>query len=237
MAKPRSDAEPIESRFPDPLLADPDGLVAVGGRLDPEWLLDAYRHGVFPWPTDEAEPMLWWSPDPRALMPLDGMHLSKRLRRRLRSGIYEVTCNQDFAGVMNGCATADDRRGETWITEAMKAAYQTMHRLGHAPSVEAWLGEGDQRRLVGGVYGIAIGGLFAGESMFQYETDASKVALASLVVHLKARGYRQFDIQQWTPHTGSLGAVTVSREDFVSRLPGLIDLPVTFGDRLEIADW
>lgn len=225
------------SRFPDPRLADPDGLVALGGRLDPDWLLDAYRHGVFPWPTTEDEPMLWWSPDPRAVMPLDGMHISRRLRRRLRSGAFTVTCDQDFAGVMHGCGTADDRRGGTWITPGMTEAYVQMHKLGHAHSVEVWSGEGEQRRLVGGVYGIAIGGLFAGESMFHHETDASKVALASLVAHLNARGYRLFDIQQWTSHTGSLGAVEVSREDYLARLPSVIDLPITFGEALEPTEW
>lgn len=235
---PRSpDTSKTRSRFPDPRLADAEGLVAVGGRLDPDWLLDAYRHGIFPWPSREDEPMLWWSPDPRAVMPLDGMRVSKRLRRRLRSGRFQVTCDEDFAGVMRGCATGRGRQGGTWITPSMTTAYQRLHALGHAHSVETWLTEGDTRRLVGGVYGVAIGGVFAGESMFYRETDASKVALASLVAHLAARRYRLFDIQQWTSHTGSLGAVEVSREDYVARLPAVIDLPVTFGESLERTVW
>ncbi|QDT68418.1 Leucyl/phenylalanyl-tRNA--protein transferase [Planctomycetes bacterium MalM25] len=219
---------PNASRFPDPLLAGPEGLVAMGGRLDPDWLLDAYRHGVFPWPSRDDEPMLWWSPDPRALMPLEGLRVSRRLQRTIRSERFEVACDTDFAGVLEGCATGPGREGGTWITDGMRDAYQEMHRLGHAHSVEARR----EGRLVGGVYGLAIGGLFAAESMFHYETDASKVALAALVSHLNARGYRLLDIQQWTRHTGSLGAVEVSRSDYLERLAEAVEAPVTFGDHL-----
>ena len=224
----RSLTPAADSRFPDPRLADPDGLVAVGGALDPDWLIDAYRHGVFPWPTREQDPLLWWSPDPRALMPLDGLRVSKRLRRRMRSGRYVVTFDEDFTGVMRGCATAPGREDGTWITPSMHEAYQRMHTLGHAHSCETWSVHEGECRLVGGVYGLAIGGLFAAESMFHYETDASKVALASLVERLGQRGYRLMDIQQWTPHTGRLGAVEVSRDDYLDRLARVIDLPVTF---------
>lgn len=226
------------THFPDPRLAGREGLVAIGGKLDPDWLLDAYRHGVFPWPQEPDDPMLWWSPDPRCMMPLEGMRVSSRLRRRLRSGAYRVTCDEDFAGVMQGCATAQDRSDQTWITPEMLQAYQRLHRLGHAHSVEAWSVDGDTRRLVGGVYGVAVGGLFAGESMFHHATDASKVALASLVAHLRARGYRLFDIQQWTSHTGSLGAVEIPRAEYLDRLATVVDLPVSFGDALELdAPW
>lgn len=221
---------PHGTRFPDPRLAGPDGLVAMGGRLDPDWLLDAYRHGVFPWPSGDDEPMLWWSPDPRALMPLDGLRISRRLQRTLRSGRFQTDCDTDFAGVLEGCATGPGREGGTWLTEGMRSAYQEMHRLGHAHCVETWR----EGRLVGGVYGLAIGGLFAAESMFHYETDASKVALAALVSHLNNRGYRLLDIQQWTRHTGSLGAVEVPRSDYLDLLANAIEAPITFGDRLAI---
>lgn len=229
MAASRSKANP-DSRFPDPRLADPEGLVAVGGRMEPEWLLDAYRHGVFPWPTGEDDPLLWWSPDPRCILPLDGFKTSSRLRRRMRSGRFEVTYDEDFSGVMHGCATGPGREDGTWITRAIKNAYARLHKLGHAHSVETWIAEGDRRRLVGGVYGVAVGGLFAAESMFHRETDASKVALASLVERLVVRGFRLLDIQQWTAHTGSLGAVEVSRDDYLDRLARVVDLAVSFRD-------
>src|SRR3954466_2110466 len=168
--------------FPPPTSTTPEGLLCIGGRLSPEWLLDAYRHGIFPWPMWEDEPIAWWSPDPRAIIELDGLHASRRLQRTIRSGKFRVTCDQDFAGVIHGCATAGDRTGGTWLTPAMIAAYRRMHSLGHAHSVEVWQAD----RLVGGTYGIAIGGAFAAESMFHYERDASKVALVHLVSHLGA---------------------------------------------------
>jgi leucyl/phenylalanyl-tRNA--protein transferase len=200
--------------------------------MEPDWLLDAYRHGVFPWPTGEDDPLLWWSPDPRCIMPLDGFKTSSRLRRRMRSGRFTVTFDEDFAGVIYGCATGPGREGGTWITSAIRAAYGRLHKLGHAHSVETWTVDGNERRLVGGVYGVAVGGLFAAESMFHYETDASKVALASLVQHLNERGFRLLDIQQWTAHTGSLGATEVSRDDYLDRLERVVDLDVRF-ERLE----
>ena len=229
---------PRRSRFRDARQADADGLVAVGGLLEPEWLVDAYRHGVFPWPIEADEPMLWWSPDPRGVMPLDGLRVSRRLRRTLRSDRCRVTCNADFDGVIHGCATAPDRAGKTWIFPEMQKAYRRLHEVGIAHSVETWAtGADGQARLVGGVYGVAIGGLFAGESMFHYQTDASKVALATLVVHLAARGYRLFDVQQRTEHTARLGVVDLPRSEYLDRLAAAIDLPVTFGDRLEGAPW
>ena len=124
--------------FPPPTSTTPEGLLCIGGRLSPEWLLDAYRHGIFPWPMWDDEPIAWWSPDPRAIIELDGLHISRRLQRTIRSGKFHVTCDQDFAGVIRGCATAGDRRGNTWLTPAMIAAYCRMHALGHAHSVEVW---------------------------------------------------------------------------------------------------
>jgi leucyl/phenylalanyl-tRNA--protein transferase len=214
--------------FPSPLASTDDGLVCVGGRLAPEWLLDAYSHGIFPWPVWDEEPMAWWSLDPRAILEFDLLHVSRRLWRTLAGGKFTVTCNRDFAGVVDGCATAGDRREGTWLTPSMIAAYSQLHRLGHAHSVEVWHGD----ELAGGTYGVAIGGLFAAESMFYRVRDASKVAIVHLVAHLKARGYRLLDIQQWTPHTGRLGAIMIPRSDYLRRLAEAVDLPVTFGNLL-----
>ena len=220
---------PAPRFFPTPTATMPDGLLCVGGRLDPEWLLDAYRHGIFPWPMWEDDPIAWWSPDPRAILELDALRISRRLQRTLRSGKFQATCDRDFSGVIRGCATAGDREENTWLMPAMIHAYCRMHALGHAHSVEIWRAD----RLVGGTYGIAIGGLFAAESMFYRERDASKVALVHLVAHLRSRGYQLLDIQQWTPHTGGLGAVEISRIEYLRRLARAIDLPVTFGQQLE----
>ena len=217
--------------FPPVEVANDDGLLGFGGELTPEWLLDAYRHGIFPWPIDEETPVPWWSPDPRAIIELDQFHVSRRLRRTLHSGPFKVTCDRDFEGVIRGCATADDRVGQTWITPAMIEAFTRMSELGHAHSVEAWY----EGRLAGGTYGMAIGGVFAAESKFYQVRDASKVALACLVSHLKARGYVLFDIQQLTPHTARLGASEIPRKTYLARLAEALTLPVTFGDKLEPA--
>jgi len=153
------------------------------------------------------------------------------LQRTCRSGQFEVTCDRDFAAVVQGCATAGDRVGRTWLTPAMTAAYQTLHEAGHAHSVEVW----QEGQLAGGIYGVAIGGLFAGESMFHYVRDASKVALVALVEHLRARGYELFDIQQLTNHTASFGALEIPRKEYMARLARALVKPVTFGSRLELA--
>jgi leucyl/phenylalanyl-tRNA--protein transferase len=245
-----------ESRFfPPPMATTPEGLLCLGGRLSPDWLLDAYQHGIFPWPMWDDEPIAWWSPDSRAIIELDALHISRRLKRTIRSGRFRVTCDRDFEGVIHGCGTAGGRRDNTWLTPSMTRAYCQMHALGHAHSIEVWSdlplpqGEGwcegapsayphphpkeEGIYLVGGTYGIAIGGLFAAESMFYRVRDASKVALACLVAHLKARGYTLLDIQQWTPHTGSLGAIEISRLEYLRRLARAVTLPVTFGEQLE----
>ena len=214
--------------FPPPTATTPEGLLCVGGRLSPEWLLDAYRHGIFPWPMWENEPVAWWSPEPRAIIELDGFHVSRRLRRTLRSGRFQATIDRDFVGVIRGCADSPGRHGNTWLTPSMIAAYCQMHELGHAHSLEVW----HEGRLAGGTYGIAVGGLFAAESMFHRVRDASKVALAYLIAHLRARKYQLLDIQQWTPHTGSMGAVEISRVDYLRRVALAVDLPVTFGNEI-----
>lgn len=214
--------------FPPAESAGREGLLGIGGQLDPDWLLDAYAYGIFPWPFSD-QTLAWWSPDPRAVIEFDELYVSQRLARTCRSGKFEVTCDQDFAGVVRGCATAQDRHEHTWLNLDMQTAYAELHRLGAAHSVEVWrLG-----KLSGGVYGVSIGGLFAAESMFHYETDASKVALVSLVRHLKSRGYKLLDIQQLTPHTARLGASEISRSVYLRRLAAAINLNVTFGDILE----
>lgn len=210
--------------FPSPTATTPEGLLCVGGRLSPEWLLDAYAHGIFPWPMWDDDPIAWWSPDPRAIIELNELHVSRRLQRTIRSDKFQVTFDQDFEGVIRGCATAGDRTGNTWLTTSMVNAYATMHELGHVHSVEVW----SNGALAGGVYGVAIGGLFAAESMFHRVRDASKVALVHLVGRLNQRGYTLLDVQQWTPHTGRMGAIEVSRAAYLQRLSRAIPSPVTF---------
>jgi leucyl/phenylalanyl-tRNA--protein transferase len=216
--------------FPPASEAGADGLVYFGGRLTPDWLLDAYSQGIFPWPFSEDDAILaWWSPDPRAVIELDALHIPRRLKRTLRSDRFSVTCDSDFSGVIRGCATAQHRSGNTWLGPPMIRAYERMHQLGHAHSVEVR----HEGRLVGGTYGLAIGGLFAAESMFYAMSDASKVALVHLVSHLRARGYALLDIQQLTPHTSRFGAHTISRDDYLARLAVALRAAATFGDTLE----
>lgn len=198
-------------RFPDPAAADEDGLVAVGADLEPGTLLAAYRAGIFPW---SDGPLTWWSPDPRAIIPLDGLHVSRSLARTIRRGIYRVTFDEAFRGVIEGCAAARPGREETWISPAFIAAYTRLAEMGWAHSVECWRGD----RLAGGVYGIAIGAWFGGESMFSAERDASKVALAALVARLGERGYALFDAQVMNPHLASLGAIDIPRAQYLARL-------------------
>lgn len=210
------------SRFPPPNATTPEGLLCVGGRLTPDWLLDAYRHAIFPWPMWTDEPIAWWSPDPRAILELNCLHISRRLERTMRSGRFRITFDRDFAGVIRGCATAGDRTNNTWLTPGMIDAYCRMHELGHAHSVEVAIDD----ELVGGTYGIAIGGLFAAESMFNRVRDASKIAVVHLVNHLRSKGFALLDIQQWTPHTGTMGAIEISRAEYLRRLAEAVDLPV-----------
>ncbi len=218
-------SELVTSRFfPPAESANQDGLICVGGELSPEWLLDAYRHGIFPWPLFDDVPMAWWSLDPRAIFEFDQFYISRRLARRIRSGTFHVTRDADFAAVIRGCSAVPDRIGATWLTEEMIDAYCELHELGYAHSVEAWRGD----ELAGGVYGVAIGGFFAAESMFYRVTDASKVALAALLAHLEKRGFRLVDIQQLTDHTARLGAVEIARSEYLRRLGGALRRPVEF---------
>jgi len=205
-----------------PWMADEWGLVARGGDLSPAHLLKAYSRGIFPW-FDEDGPYLWWSPDPRAIFELDRFHVSRRLARTIRSATFDLSINRDFAGVIRGCA---DRAEGSWITPDMIAAYERLHRLGHAHSMEVW----HHGALAGGIYGVAIGGFFAGESMFTRARDASKVALAHLIARLRQRGFQLFDIQMLTDHTARLGAVEIRRKDYLRRLRSALRAPARFID-------
>jgi leucyl/phenylalanyl-tRNA--protein transferase len=205
-----------------PELGDPQGLVGVGGDLSPALLRRAYAEGVFPW-YSEGDPLLWWSPDPRAVIELDGIHVSRRLARTMRSGKFRVTVDTCFAGVMRACG--ENRDGGTWVTDEMVAGYTELHRLGDAHSLEVWQGD----ELAGGIYGVSVGGLFAGESMFHRKTDASKVALVSLVERLRERGFVLFDVQMKTDHTERMGAVEIPRAEYLDRLRDAIRMTdVTF---------
>ena len=215
--------------FPPAEAAGSEGLLAIGGQLSPEWLIYAYRNGIFPWPIDD-DLLAWWSPDPRGVLEFDDLYVSRRLARTLRSGKFHVTIDRDFPGVIQGCATAQQRWQATWLTRSMILAYLRLYELGVAHSVEVWC-DGE---LAGGVYGVAIGGLFAAESMFYYRTDASKVALVCLVRHLARRGYTLIDIQQRTPHTARMGGSEIARSVYLERLAVALRLPVSFGERLEI---
>ena len=200
-----------------PAAAGPDGLVGVGGDLRPQTLIRAYSEGVFPWFND-GDPILWWSPTPRGIFEFDQVHVSRSLLKTLKSGRFRITINQDFAAVIQACANA--REEGTWITMRMIEAYTTLHKLGYAHSLETWVrDETDTDWLMaGGIYGVAIGGLFAGESMFFNVTDGSKVALVALAHHLQKRGYTLFDTQMVTDHTTRMGAIEITRAEYLERL-------------------
>lgn len=222
--------------FPDPKAFDAEGLIAIGGDLSPERLLLAYRSGVFPWYAEGYVPM-WWSPDPRAVLDPEHLHVSRSLQKRLRKGGFTLTWNHCFARVMRECAQG--RRDGTWILTEMVAAYERLHRLGHAHSLEVW----SDGELVGGTYGVQVGGLFAAESMFHRATDMSKVALVALVRTLFAAGIRLLDVQFATEHLRTLGAFVLPRTEYLRRcsvvaslavdLRGLapkVDLPAASGE-------
>lgn len=201
-------------------LREPNGLLAAGADLSPERLLDAYRHGVFPW-FGEDDPLLWWSPDPRMVLYVDEFHASRSLRKVLRGGRFRVTMDTAFCEVMDGCAAPRADDAGTWITAAMHAAYRRLAAGGFAHSVEVW----DGPFLAGGLYGVAVGRMFFGESMFSRRTDASKVALASLAHQLGAWGCPLVDCQLPTPHLSSLGAREIPRAVFVAEVGRLVALP------------
>jgi leucyl/phenylalanyl-tRNA---protein transferase len=204
--------------FPDPCLADAQGLVAVGGDLSAERLLAAYRSGIFPW---TVNPVSWWSPDPRGIFELDGIRISKSLAKNIRQGFFQITHDRAFREVITACAAPSAGRRETWISPEFIEAYTRLHEAGHAHSVECWR----DGQLAGGIYGVNVGGLFAGESMFHRVSNASKVALAHLAAHLRERHFSLFDIQMVTPITRQLGAVAIPRADYLQRLETAVRQP------------
>ena len=207
--------------FPSPDQANSEGLLAIGGDLTPQRLLIAYRSGIFPW-SEEGLPVLWWSPHPRAILELDALKVTRRLKRTCQSGRFELAVNRSFETVMRHCAQRPKQAN--WITSSMIAAYSELNRMGYAHSVEAW----QDGELAGGIYGVAIGGFFAGESMFYRRSDASKVAFVYLVNRLQQRGFTLFDLQIINDHTARFGATEIARDRFLKRLKLAIELPVRF---------
>ncbi|MBI3371276.1 MAG: leucyl/phenylalanyl-tRNA--protein transferase [Betaproteobacteria bacterium] len=199
-------------------LARPNGLLAAGADLRPARLLEAYRRGIFPWYSD-GEPILWWSPDPRMVLFTGELKISRSLAKSVRNKGYKVHFDTDFSAVMDACAEPRDGQEGTWITDDMRSAYLRLHRLGHAHSVETW----HDGKLQGGLYGIAIGRMFFGESMFARATDASKVALVALVREIHDRGFPLIDCQMVTRHLASLGARAIPRAEFLRRIEALVN--------------
>lgn len=214
-----------ELAFPPPELADESGLLAVGGDLSARRLLLAYSLGIFPWYA-EGQPILWWSPDPRLVLLPGEFRVSRSLGKTLKKNVFSVTLDTAFEELIALCARVHrDRDGETWITPQMAEAYTGLHRLGFAHSVESWKGG----ELAGGLYGVALGGAFFGESMFSTAPDASKAALAALVGELKRRGFGLIDCQVSTPHLKSLGAREIPRHEFLALLRQALEKPSTPG--------
>jgi|ERR1044071_1525782 leucyl/phenylalanyl-tRNA--protein transferase len=215
----------LDSRlhFPDPSLVNEEGLVAVSGDLSEQRLLLAYRSGIFPW---TAEPVTWWSPDPRAIFEFERFHISRSLAKAIRRENFQITINKAFREVMEGCAAPAPGRRSTWISKEFIEAYTALHKMGHAQSLECWRGD----KLAGGIYGVCIGSFFAGESMFHRVSNASKVALYYLVQLLRKWDFSLFDIQMLTPITAQLGGSTISRKEYLRRLAGAVE-------KVNSADW
>ena len=212
----------VETPFPSlaSALQEPNGLLAVGGDLSPRRLLDAYRRGIFPW-YSEGDPILWWSPDPRMVLLPRELRVTRSLAKTLRNKSYEVRFDTAFDEVVRGCAAPRPNQPGTWISAEMRAAYRRLHELGYAHSVETWV----DGALAGGLYGVALGRVFFGESMFARVRDASKIAFVHLVRRLAGEGYLLIDCQMHTPHLASLGAREVPRSQFARRLKDLVDYP------------
>lgn len=206
--------------FPNPNLAldDPNGLLAMGANLSPRRLLMAYRQGIFPW-FSEDEPILWWSPNPRAILWPEKLKISRSLKKSMKKNNWLIIMDTSFAKVMQACSKPRLHQEGTWITLEMKQAYYQLHKLGYAHSVEVW----QEGVLIGGLYGVALGQVFFGESMFSFKTDASKTALVALVSYLQQNNYKLIDIQQDTDHLRSLGSETVSRTKFLEYLNNYIE--------------
>jgi leucyl/phenylalanyl-tRNA--protein transferase len=212
---------PDSLSFPDHRAANREGLLALGGDLSVPRLLLAYRSGIFPWTDD---PLTWWSPDPRAIFEINTFRPPKRLVSKLRHHPFEITIDRDFNAVIRACSKPAPGRESTWISPRFIEAYVELHRQGHAHSVEVWQDE----ILVGGIYGIAIQGFFAGESMFHRTTDASKIALCYLMDHLRTRNFELFDTQVLSPLTARLGAIEIRRRDYLERLTSALRNPAQF---------
>ncbi|PMR75457.1 leucyl/phenylalanyl-tRNA--protein transferase [Billgrantia endophytica] len=213
-------------------LRDPDGLLAAGGDLTPDWLLAAYRRGIFPWYSD-GQPILWWSPNPRMVLFLDELRISRSLAKRLRNGAFQVTYNRAFDAVVEACAAPREGQPGTWITHEMHRAYSALHDLGYARSVEVWR----EDRLVGGLYGVAMGPVFFGESMFSRERDASKVALVHLGRAMQASNGHLIDCQMHTRHLANLGARDIARSEFIGYLEKDLTTPSSPGGIYPLPDW
>lgn len=213
--------DPDSTEFPPISLAvsEPNGLLAAGGDLSPARLINAYRHGIFPW-FDDDQPILWWSPNPRCVLFPEHLHVSRSLAKRLRKGGYEVCFDRCFSEVVQICAAPRATQSGTWITDDMLAAYEQLHALGVAHSVEVWR----DGQLVGGLYGLVMGRLFFGESMFSRESDASKIAFVHLVEQLRIWGYYLIDCQVYSEHLASLGASEIPRSDFQRILNREVDV-------------
>lgn len=194
-------------------LREPDGLLAAGGDLSPGRLLAAYRNAVFPW-FSPGDPILWWSPSQRMVLAPGQVRITRSLAKAMRNRRYRITIDTAFEQVMRACAAPRDGQNGTWITDEMVAAYAELHRMGHAHSYEFWLDD----RLAGGLYGVAVGRMFYGESMFHRATDASKICFVTMAQHLHRHGFGMVDCQMFTPHLESLGAQLISRDDFIARL-------------------
>jgi leucyl/phenylalanyl-tRNA--protein transferase len=214
--------------FPPVEAASPDGVLFVGGSLAPDWMLEAYRRGIFPMPirVDGRRLIAWLSPDPRGVLELDALHISRRVQRRLKRGEFQFTMNRSFSDVVEGCASPRGFDDDCWLTLSMQNAYVTLHQLGHAHSVEVW----QDQRLVGGLFGVAVGAAFAAESMFFRVTDASKAAVAYLVEHLRRRSFELLDVQWTNSHTRRLGASDIPRADYIARLKAAAGRNVAFAE-------
>lgn len=203
-------------------MREPNGLLAAGGDLSADRLVQAYRHGCFPW-FSEGQPILWWSPDPRTVLFPEELHVSRSLAKLMRQQRYQVSFDRDFEAVIQACAAPRRDADGTWITDDMQIAYTELHARGHAHSVEVW----DNDELVGGLYGLAMGQLFFGESMFSRADNASKFGFATLVKHLQAWGFVLIDCQMATRHLESLGARSIPRQQFADYLRDHLDQPTT----------
>ncbi len=225
---------PPETPFPDPAYAEtePNGLLAIGGDLSITRLINAYRHGIFPW-FNTDEPILWWSPDPRMVLEPTKMKISRSLRRTIRSGKFHTTIDQAFSDVVQNCAAPRAKQPGTWILPEMKTAYENLFAAGKAHSVEVWETHEGEQNLVGGLYGVAIGKIFFGESMFFRKSDASKVALVFLCERLEEWGFPLMDCQVYSNHLASLGAVEIPRAEFQEIVAWGVNQPDSFGGNSE----